>query len=397
MTETSPAPTQAETQSHAVDISVVMPCLNEEDSLEICITKAQSALSKLDMTSEVVISDNGSTDRSVEIAESLGARVVHQPIRGYGNAYHKGISEARGTYIVIGDSDDTYPFDELADFIAPLQNGADMVMGSRLKGEIQKGAMPFLHRYLGNPVLTGILNLFFRTGISDAHCGMRSFTKEAYNRLDLHTSGMEYASEMVIEAGRKDLDIKEVPITYSRRAGGQPKLNTWSDGWRHLRFMLLESPEWVFTIPGALLAIVGLSFVLSLAGGPISLGGQVLDFHFMIMAAMGTIIGTEILLLGLAVKRYAMRRGFDAGDRFTKWLWRVYTLEKGLTIGSVIFAAGLAGDIFLVIERLRGESFADLSNLRLAILAMTLTVLGLQIVFNSFFLSMLNVKEIGEQ
>jgi glycosyltransferase involved in cell wall biosynthesis len=233
------------------EVSVVMPCLNEEKTIGVCIEKAMSAMERMGVRGEVVVSDNGSADSSVEIAESLGARVVHQSVKGYGSAYLKGITEAYGDYIVIGDSDNTYDFAELDRFLDPLRDGYDVVMGNRFKGGILPGAMPWHHQYIGNPLLSGILNLFFRTGIGDAHCGIRSFTREAFGRMHLQTTGMEFASEMVINASRAGLSMTEVPVTYYPRAeGSEAKLRSFRDGWRHLRFMLLYSPDWLFMIPG---------------------------------------------------------------------------------------------------------------------------------------------------
>ena len=232
-----------------IEVSVVMPCLNEEATVGACIEKAHRTLKRLGLRGEVIVADNGSTDASVPIAESLGARVVHQPIRGYGAAYQAGIQAARGKYILIGDSDDTYDFTDLERFITPLRNGYDFVMGSRFKGEILKGAMSWSHRTIGNPILSGILRWFFHTSISDAHCGMRAFTREAYEVMQLQTTGMEFASEMVIKVVQADLKLCEVPITYYPRQG-ESKLNSFRDAWRHLRFMLLLSPTHLFVLPG---------------------------------------------------------------------------------------------------------------------------------------------------
>ena len=237
-----------------LDVSVVMPCLNEEETIGPCIEKAREGIRRLGLHGEIIVCDNGSTDRSVEIATRLGARVFHERRKGYGSAYMRGISEARAEYIIMGDSDDTYDFADLEPFLKPLREGYELVMGSRFSGTILPGAMTFSHRYIGNPVLSGILKLFYRVDISDAHCGMRSFTKDAYARMRLQTTGMEFASEMVINAGRERLKIAEVPITYYPRKG-ESKLETWRDGWRHLRFMLLYSPTHLFLLPGLLLLL----------------------------------------------------------------------------------------------------------------------------------------------
>jgi len=252
------------------EISVVMPCLNEEETLGECIKKASQSMNEHGLSGEIVVCDNGSTDRSAEIGHREGARVVEEKIKGYGSAYHCGIGAARGKYIIMGDADDTYDFREINRFIEPLRNGYDLVMGSRLKGTILKGAMPWLHRYIGNPFLSWFLNLLFHTGVSDSHCGMRAFTREAYDKMDLKTTGMEYASEMVINSSKAGLKITEVPITYYPR-GGESKLNSFSDGWRHLRFMLLYSPNHLFLVPGMFLLLAGLLLLLVLLPGPLTI------------------------------------------------------------------------------------------------------------------------------
>ncbi len=375
-----------------VEVSVVMPCLNEEESIGYCIKEARDALDALGCSYEIVVCDNGSEDRSVEIASSLGARVVHQPEKGYGNAYHKGISEARGKYIVIGDSDGTYPFSEIRSFVERLRAGADMVMGTRLKGTVEPGAMPWLHRYVGNPLLTGLLNLLFRTGVSDAHCGMRAFTKEAYERLGLRTAGMEYASEMVIAAGRQGLKIEEVPIRYTPRVGGEPKLNTWSDGWRHLRFMLLEAPEWVLTLPGMILSGIGLSIVVPLANGPVRIGGVLFGIHTFVFGALALVLGVQVVFLGLTIETYARSRGFHKGGRLVRWFEERFTLERGILGGVLLILCGAVIAGYLVAQRIGGVEFQDLGNLQLSLTMMILVIIGFQVVFSSVFLAMLKVR-----
>ena len=268
-----------------VEVSVAMPCLNEEMTLGTCIEKVQQTLKALGIKGEIIVADNGSTDGSVEIAESLGAKVVHQPIRGYGAAYLAGIAAAQGKYIIIGDSDDTYDFTDLERFIEPLRNGYDLVMGSRFKGEILPGAMSWSHRYIGNPILSGILRWFFKTNISDSHCGMRGFTREAYERMALQTTGMEFASEMVVKAVQEDLKIHEVPITYYPREG-ESKLNSFRDAWRHLRFMLLLSPTYLFVLPGSLLFVLGLLVLLVMLPGPVQIGNHAYDIHVMTLVRL---------------------------------------------------------------------------------------------------------------
>jgi glycosyltransferase involved in cell wall biosynthesis len=374
------------------EVSIVMPCLNEEASIGVCIEKARTACERDGIDAEIVVSDNGSTDKSVEIAQSLGARVVYQPEKGYGYAYMKGFAEARGKYIVMGDSDNTYDFLEIERFLEPLRNGYDLVMGSRFKGRILPGAMPWSHQYIGNPVLTGILKLFFRRGISDAHCGMRAFTKEAYERMHLQTTGMEFASEMVINASRAGLRVTEVPITYYPRAeGAESKLHSLRDGWRHLRFMLLYSPNWLFMIPG--LALFGLGFVMlfALVGGPLDIGGLRFDMHYMVLGSLLTLMGFQVITLGAYAKMYAISEHFEEKSRTLNLISRYFNLERGILMGSLVFVAGLGINLYILLVCLTA-GFQGQPRLREAILAMTLMVIGLQTVFSSFFLSMLVIK-----
>src|SRR5580658_3920415 len=280
-----------------VDISVVMPCLDEEARVGICVAKAFDGISRSGLRGEVIVSDNGSTDNSVAVAEAAGARVVHQPRRGYGNAYLKGFSEARGRYIVMGDSDDTYDFSVLDKLVEPLTTGADYVLGSRFGGEIKKGAMTFSHRYIGNPILTRILNRFFGLRSSDAHSGMRAFTREAYERMALRCEGMEFASEIVIKAARANLKVTEVPIIYHPRVG-ETKLNTLRDGWRHLRFMLLLCPQWLYIVPGVLLFALGMIGQTVLLQGHIAVGSHSLQVHFSALFALIAIVGSQALIFG---------------------------------------------------------------------------------------------------
>ena len=379
-----------------VEVSIVMPCLNEEKTIGVCVEKAMRTLEQMGMPGEVVVSDNGSTDRSVEVAESLGARVVHQPEKGYGNAYMKGLTGARGRYIVMGDSDNTYDFSELERFIAPLRNGYDLVMGNRFKGKILRGAMPWHHQYIGNPLLSGILNLFFRTGVGDAHCGMRSFTQEAFERMRLQTAGMEFASEVVIHAGKLGLRITEVPITYHPRAGGtESKLRSFRDGWRHLRFMLLYSPTYLFLWPGGVLMLLGVLILGLLAMGPLSLGGLFLGFHWMFAGSLLTVLGFQIINLGLFARFYSLTNHFDEGrDPVVEWIRRHFNLESGIVLGGGIFGLGILIDLFVLLSWLSGN-FQSPVTIRLSILALTLSIIGAQTLFSTFFLSLMTVKKHG--
>jgi glycosyltransferase involved in cell wall biosynthesis len=372
------------------EVSIVMPCLNEEASIGVCIEKARTACEKFGIDAEIVVSDNGSTDKSVEIAQSLGARVVHQPEKGYGNAYMKGFAEARGKCIVMGDSDNTYDFSEIDRFLEPLRNGYDLVMGSRFKGQILPGAMPWLHQYIGNPILTGILNLFFRAGISDAHCGMRAFTKEAYERMHLQTTGMEFASEMVINASKAGLKIAEVPITYHPREG-ESKLNSFQDGWRHLRFMLLYSPDWLFMIPGTVLFVLGLLLLVGLFAGPVTIGKAYFGAHYVVLGSLLAILGFQIVNLGVFAKVYALTEHFETGDHLVERLWQVFNLERGSLLGILVFLIGLIVNLVILAEWIN-SGFGALSRLHESIMAITLMVIGSQIVFSSFFLSILVIR-----
>lgn len=376
----------------AIEVSVVMPCLNEEHTIGICVEKAFQTFRAHGLEGEVVVSDNGSTDRSVKIAEEKGARVVHQPEKGYGNAYHKGIQEAKGRFIVMGDSDNTYDFSDILKFIELLRNGYDLVMGTRLKGKILPGAMPWTHRHIGNPMLTGMLNRFFHTGVSDAHCGMRAFTKEAYHKMGLQSTGMEFASEMVIKASKSKLRITEVPITYYPR-GGESKLRSLSDAWRHIRFMLLLSPFYLFLLPGILLFGLGVLLLIALLPGPFFLFGRGWDIHMMVFGSLCAILGFQIINLGLYAKTYAVTAGFEEANRFLVSFWSHFNLEKGLVIGLVILTAGFAVN-FAILCTWIASGFGELSAVRPALMGLTFMVIGAQTVFSSFFLSMLGVEKV---
>jgi hypothetical protein len=357
-----------------VDVSVVMPCLDEEETIASCIDRAREGFARASLTGEVVVADNGSTDRSVDIARAHGARVVHVPQRGYGAAYRGGFAAARGRIIVMGDSDDTYDFSRLGDLVARLENGADLVLGSRLKGDIEPGAMPWLHRYVGNPLLSATLNLFYRTRISDTHSGFRAFRREAYDRLALRTTGMEFASEMLIVAARSGWRIAEIPIAYHPRAG-ESKLRTFRDGWRHLRLLLLYSPTHLFTVPGLVMAALGFAILAALVGGPIEIGGRTFDFHLMFVGALLATLGTEVSLLGVFARSWRAR---------PRW----FTLERGLTLALVTFLGGLGLNAWILVEWL-AAGLGELMEVRKAIVGLTLMVVGTQIGFASFFLDVL--------
>ncbi len=376
----------------AVEVSVVMPCLNEESSIGICVEKCKKIFKEKNIAGEIVVSDNGSTDRSVEIAVSLGARVVHQPEKGYGNAYIKGIESAIGKYIVMGDSDDTYEFLEIERFISPLREGYDFVIGSRFKGKILPGAMPWANRYIGNPILSGMLRVLFHTDISDSHCGMRGFTKEAYKKMNLKTTGMEFASEMVMKAVKTRLKIKEIPITYHPRIG-ESKLNSFRDAWRHIRFMLLYSPSYLFLAPGIFLTGLGFLTQLLVLFGVLKIRGHALDAHFMVLSSLVSILGFQIANLGLYAKTYFFVEDFEdhTGLPLPPAFYKHFKLEHGILIGFFVFLIGFIIDVYISIKWVSND-FGPITEMKLAILSLTFIVIGIQTIFSSFFLSMLGIE-----
>jgi glycosyltransferase involved in cell wall biosynthesis len=390
-----------ESQAAGPDISVVMPCLNEAASVGVCIEKAWEGIRRTGLIGEVVISDNGSTDGSVEVATRAGARVVRQPERGYGNAYLKGFAEARGRYIIMGDSDGSYDFTQIDRLIQPLRDGThDYVLGSRFAGKILPGAMPWSHRYIGNPVLTGVLNRLFKIDSSDAHSGMRAFTAEAYRRMALQSAGMELASEIVINAAKAGLRGTEVPITYHPREG-ESKLHSMRDGWRHLRFMLLLSPNWLFVWPGLVMFVLGLAGQGLLLPGPLNLGFHALDVHFSVLFALSAILGYQTMLFGVFARTWLTAEpghvpdgagpGRRSDDRLQHWFDRNYTLERGLVGGAVVFLVGFAIDAAVLVHWLQ-KGLGPINSLRPALLAMTLMMVGAQTGFASFFLSLLRAE-----
>jgi glycosyltransferase involved in cell wall biosynthesis len=368
-------------------VSVVIPCLNEADCIQECVRSAHDALQREGIHGEVVVADNGSTDGSGELAAGAGARVVQEPRRGYGSAYLAGFGAARGEYIVMADADMTYDFNDIPRFVAELDDGGQLVMGDRMDN-IQPGAMPWLHRYVGNPVLSGILNLFFRTGVRDAHCGMRAFRRDSLPALDLRTTGMEFASEMVIRAAKAELDIRQLPIEYHPR-GGESKLSSFRDGWRHLRFLLVHSPTHLFVIPGAVMAAFG-TVVSVIALLQIQILGREWQLHSMIGGALFTIVGTQVLALGLCAHAFGT---YFMGEK-DPWFDRMrarFRLEHGLLLGGVIMLAGLAIGAVIVgtwIDR----GFGALSEERYAVAAATLMIVGIQVFFSSFLLSILGLR-----
>lgn len=373
-----------------VELSVIMPCLNEEETLGESIRQAREAIAAMGVVGEIIVVDSDSTDRSREIAVEEGAFVINQPERGYGNAYLAGFAIAKGRYIVMGDPDGTHDFREIGVFVERLKEGNDFVMGSRYLGRMMPGSMPFLHRHLGNPVIYKIMRLFFGTRISDTNCGMRAITREAYQKLRLQTKSWEFALEMVVKAGRERLRIAEVPITYYAR-GGESKLSSVYAGWRNLRFMLLYCPNYLFLVPGLIMLIVGLGLVFALLGGGLHVGGKLIGLHYSVLGALLAILGFQAVALGAYAKIYSMAEGFGERDRFTEFLNRYFSLERGVVGGGIVFLIGLGMNVCLLYMKLIDT--ADYNTVYIAVPAMTLTLLGAGIVLSSFLLSILQIRK----
>ncbi len=368
----------------SLDVSVVLPTMNEEKAVSVIIPKIKSILERMGLSYEIIIIDK-SNDRTPEIAKKLGAMVVKQRGKGYGDAYITGFKHAKGKFILMMDPDGTYDPDDIPLILRPLLNDeADMVIGNRLKGNMDKGAMPWLHRRIGNPFLTWILNLFFKAGIGDAHCGMRAIKRDALEKLSLKCKGMEFASEMIIEATKRGLKIVEVPIRYHTRIG-ESKLSSFKDGWRHLRLMLLYSPSHLFILPSIVFIILG-AFLLGYT--------YIVDpkrIHTMILGSAMILLGFQVLGFGISAKVYSVKEGFEEPSRLTKFFMRYSILEEGLVVGGLMFLSGLVMGVYIFL-RWRENGYKSLFMIREAILVLTLTTLGLFIVFFSFFISIYMLK-----
>lgn len=378
-----------------LELTILMPCLNEAETLETCIRKAETFLKNSGISGEILIADNGSTDGSIEIAKRCGARVEHVPVKGYGAALIGGCKAAKGTYVIMGDADDSYDFLHLMPFVEKLREGYDLVMGNRFKGGIAKGAMPPLHRYLGNPVLSFIGRLFFPSEIGDFHCGLRGYRREAMLKLDLHTTGMEYASEMVVKATMYHLKMTEVPTTLSPDGRSRaPHLRSFRDGWRHLKFLLMHSPNWLFLYPGMFFGILGIVITAALMFGPLTIGGVTFDIHTMLYGAAMIMIGANMIFFALFTRIYAMRTKFiptaeNAATRLAK-----ITTEKGAVTGLLLTLAGVVMTIAAFVIW-KGTSFGNLDPqemMRMTIPALTLMVVGIETIFASFFIGILNIQ-----
>jgi glycosyltransferase involved in cell wall biosynthesis len=381
--------------SEEIELSVVMPCLNESATVGSCVRKALGAMRQHGIRGEVIVADNGSTDGSRELAAEAGARVVPVETRGYGSALRAGIAAARGRFVLMGDADDSYDFTHLDRFVEKLREGYDLVMGNRFQGGILPGAMPPLHRYLGTPVLTAITRLFFRSPVGDINCGLRGFRKEAIEGLGLRTLGMEYAGEMIVKASTFGLRITEIPTTLAPDGRGRaPHLNTWRDGWRHLRFLLLYSPRWLFLYPGMSLLVIGTVVGVLLLRGPLAVGGVVFDVDTLLFAAMAILIGFQSVVFAMFTKVFAISEGLLPEDARLSRLFRYVTLESGLLVGVLLALTG-GGSWVLGLAYWQRQHFGPLDpeqTLRIVIPGVVCLTLGFQIILSSFFLSVLGMS-----
>jgi glycosyltransferase involved in cell wall biosynthesis len=381
-------------EPESLELSVVMPCLNESETLATCIEKARGSLIQHGIAGEIIVADNGSSDGSQAIATRMGARVVPVEARGYGAALMGGIRAARGRFVIMADADDSYDFTNLMPFVAKLREGYQLVMGNRFKGGILPGAMPPLHRYLGNPVLTGLGRLFFRAPCGDFHCGMRGFQRDAALAMDLQSTGMEFASEMVVKATLLGMRISEVPTTLAPDGRSRrPHLRTWRDGWRHLRFLMLFSPRWLFLYPGALLMLAGILAGAWILPGPRRVGSVVLDVHTLTYAAAAVLIGFQSIAFAVFTKVFAITEGLLPEDPRVNRIFSVVTLEVGLVVGVGFLLAGLVASIW-ALSSWGAHSFGTLDPsqmLRVIIPGALALALGCQIILTSFFLSVLGL------
>jgi glycosyltransferase involved in cell wall biosynthesis len=382
-------------EPNEVELSIVMPCLNEAETLETCLVKARTFIETHAIAGEIIVADNGSTDGSIAIAERLGARVVHVPLRGYGAALFYGVSAARGSYAIMGDSDDSYDFSALMPLVAKLREGYELVMGNRFSGGIKPGAMPWKNRWIGNPILTAVGRIFFHAPVRDFHCGLRGFSVRAFKALDLRTTGMEFASEMVIKATLKKQKITEVPIVLSPDGRSRPPhLRPWRDGWRHLRFMLLYSPRWLFLYPGLLLIAVGLFLGARLVYAPMPLGGVGLDVHSLVFASAAVVMGFQAVSFAISSKVFAIAENLVPEDERLNRLFKYITLEVGVAFGGLLLLAGVLGTL-RALSTWNESNFGELEPrrvLRIVIPSALALTLGFQTVFSSFFLSVLGLR-----
>ena len=390
--------------SEPIQLTILMPCLNEAETLARCIEKAKRGIERAGVRGEIVIADNGSTDGSQAIAEKAGVRLVPVKAKGYGNALRGGIEAARGEWILMGDADDSYDFAEADRFVEKFKNGDELVMGCRLPvggGTIMPGAMPWKNRWIGNPVLTTIGRIFFKCPAHDFHSGLRGFTKTAYYQMELQTTGMEFASEMAIKGTLKGLKISEVPITLHKDGRSRPPhLKPWRDGWRHLRFMLLFSPRWLFLVPGLLLSLLGIVLAAALSVQDLKLGNVQLNVGTLVMACMTVIVGFQLVAFAFFTKVFAIAEGLLPDDPKLSRVFKTFTLEKGLVLGLLVLLGGLAllaRAVWIWQQKDFGLLPSTEENLRRLIPSATLVVLGIQTIFSSFFMSALGLKTTGRK
>lgn len=373
------------------EVSIVLPCFNEEEAIGDCIKKIKEVLNRENIDGEIIVVDNNSTDNSKAIASKLGARVLFQPVQGYGAAYLMGIGQARGKYIVIGDADDSYNFYDIPLLLKNLKEGYDLILASRFNGQISKGAMSFSHRFIGNPVISFVFRVFFHTNLSDVLTGMRAFTKKAYGGLHLQSLGMEFGIEMIFTALQKKLKIVEIPTIYNPRKG-KSKLKPFHDAWRYFRFMFIFSPDTLYLLPGCVLTLGGLSILLLLARGDFIFIGHKWGIHAVVLASLLTLLGFQIINIGAYAKVFAVRERYLEKDKIISFLTRHFKLEIGILIGGIIFTIGFFINFVIFLEWWK-KFFGPLYRIKEAILAMTFMVLGIQVIFSSFFLSLLFIEK----
>lgn len=373
-----------------MELTILMPCLNEVATVAVCVKKARQFLDTNGITGEVLVADNGSTDGSQALAEAAGAKVVAIPVRGYGAALQGGIQAARGQFVIMGDADDSYDFSSLDRFIDELRNGADLVMGNRFQGGIEKNAMPFLHRYLGNPVLSFIGRLLYRTHIGDFHCGLRGFSREKILSLNLKCSGMEFASEMVMKACMSGFLVKEVPTTLQPDGRGRPPhLNTWRDGWRHLKLLLSYAPDHVFIAPALLCLLPGLLLLSALASGPIQFSQFYLGSHFLALGSLLSLVGTNLMMFGVLAKLIAAKEMPLAVTPMTRFFLKKFKIEQGLLLGSGFFLVGGFIDVSLLLRWISINNASMENTVHTAFFASTLVAIGLCVMLASFLIALL--------
>lgn len=380
-------PEAGKNNNENIEVSFVIPCLNEEKTLPVAIDFATKAIKELKTNCEIIISDNGSTDKSVDIAEKYGCRVVYAEDKGYGNALLYGIKEAKGKFIVMGDADGTYDFREIIPFIKKLREGnVELVMGSRLRGNIEKGAMPLLHRFLGTPVLTFLIRFFYKVNITDCNCGMRAFTKDAFNRMNLVSGGMEFASEMLIKAGLLKMKVEEIPCSlYKDTRNRPPHLNTWRDGWRHLKFILTFASRYIYSIPGYILILFGIISTFILTLGTVQVGEFVFDYHFMLLASLSLVTGYQLLWMRRFDKHFISFVGYFNQKRID------FPLERYLLFALLLFIIGLFIGIWLFLIWFQ-RGYINIFEKRLLIVAIDLFFISITTVLNSFMISMMDIK-----